>query len=78
MKNGKMYRVGMPEPEKLDKFIKTRISLFGGLWIPSPLAPLPKWERRTGIFSSVLIIILIEPIFGSLNFIPVVQVLLDL
>ncbi len=30
MKNGKMYRIGTPEPEKLEQFIKTRISLFGG------------------------------------------------
>jgi hypothetical protein len=30
MKNGKMYRIGTEEPEKLEEFIKTRLSLFGG------------------------------------------------
>ena len=29
MKNGKMYRVGSPEPQKLEQFIKSRLSLFG-------------------------------------------------
>ena len=29
MKNDKMYRIGTPEPERLEQFIKTRISLFG-------------------------------------------------
>ncbi len=30
MKNGKMYRIGTAEPQKLEEFIKTRLSLFGG------------------------------------------------
>lgn len=30
MKNGKMYRIGTPEAEKLEQFIKTRLSLVGG------------------------------------------------
>jgi hypothetical protein len=30
MKDGKMYRLGTPEPEKLQQFLKTRLSLFGG------------------------------------------------
>jgi hypothetical protein len=30
MKNGKMYRVGTAEPQKLEQFIRTRLSLFGG------------------------------------------------
>lgn len=30
MKNGKMYRIGTAEPQKLDEFIKTRLDLFGG------------------------------------------------
>ncbi|MGB8657651.1 MAG: hypothetical protein WCE90_07685 [Candidatus Zixiibacteriota bacterium] len=30
MKNGKMYRIGTDEPEKLVEFIKSRLSLFGG------------------------------------------------
>lgn len=30
MKSGKMYRVGTAEPQKLEQFIKTRLSLFGG------------------------------------------------
>jgi hypothetical protein len=30
MKNGKMYRIGTPEPEKLEQFIKARLNLFGG------------------------------------------------
>jgi hypothetical protein len=29
MKNGKMYQIGTPEPEKLVEFIKSRMSLFG-------------------------------------------------
>jgi hypothetical protein len=29
MKNGKMYRIGTSEPEKLIEFIKSRMSLFG-------------------------------------------------
>jgi hypothetical protein len=28
MKNGKMYRIGTAEPQKLEQFIKTRINLF--------------------------------------------------
>jgi len=30
MKDGKMYRIGTAEPEKLKQVIKTRLSLFGG------------------------------------------------
>jgi len=30
MKDGKMYRIGTDEPQKLEEFIKTRLSLFGG------------------------------------------------
>ena len=30
MKDGKMYRIGTAEPQKLGEFIKTRLSLFGG------------------------------------------------
>ncbi len=30
MKNGKMYRIGTAEPQKLEQFIRTRLSLFGG------------------------------------------------
>lgn len=29
MKDGKMYRIGTPEPQELEQFIKTRLSLFG-------------------------------------------------
>jgi hypothetical protein len=29
MKDGKMFRIGTPEPEKLEQFLKTRLSLFG-------------------------------------------------
>jgi hypothetical protein len=30
MKDGKMYRIGTAEPQKLEQFIKTRLTLFGG------------------------------------------------
>ena len=30
MKDGRMYRIGIAEPQKLEQFIKTRLSLFGG------------------------------------------------
>jgi hypothetical protein len=30
MKNRKIYRIGTPEPEKLEQFIKSRLSLFRG------------------------------------------------
>ncbi len=30
MKNGKMYRIGTAEPQKLEHFLKTRLTLFGG------------------------------------------------
>ena len=30
MKDGKMYRIGTADPQKLEEFIKTRLSLFGG------------------------------------------------
>jgi hypothetical protein len=30
MKDGKMYRIGTVEPQKLEQFIKVRLSLFGG------------------------------------------------
>ena len=30
MKNRKIYRIGTPEPQKLEQFIKNRLSLFGG------------------------------------------------
>jgi hypothetical protein len=29
MKDGRMFRIGTPEPEKLEQFLKTRLSLFG-------------------------------------------------
>ena len=29
MKNRKMYRIGTPEPQELEQFVKTRLSLFG-------------------------------------------------
>ncbi len=31
MKNGKMYRIGTDEPEKLIEFLRSRISLFAGI-----------------------------------------------
>lgn len=31
MKNGRMYRVGTDEPEKLIEFLRSRISFFGGI-----------------------------------------------
>lgn len=30
MKDGKMYRIGTAEPKRLERFIKSRIDLFGG------------------------------------------------
>ena len=30
MKSRKIYRIGTPEPQKLEQFIKSRLSLFGG------------------------------------------------
>ncbi len=30
MKNGRMYRIGTAEPQKLEQFVKNRLSLFGG------------------------------------------------
>lgn len=31
MKDGKMYRIGTAEPQELEQFIKTRLSLFGAV-----------------------------------------------